>query len=137
MNTTMQEKKDAFERLLNIMDELREKCPWDKKQTFESLRSLTIEETYELADGILKHDLNEIKKEIEKVKSEGLALANEEYKLGLLSFAAPIFNGTNRIIAATGIVAPVAQFNEAGLKQLKIDLKSCTAEISQVIGRTS
>jgi XTP/dITP diphosphohydrolase len=64
MNTTMQEKKDAFERLLNIMDELREKCPWDKKQTFETLRSLTIEETYELADGILKRDLNEIKKEI-------------------------------------------------------------------------
>jgi XTP/dITP diphosphohydrolase len=64
MNTTMLEKKDAFERLLNIMDELREKCPWDKKQTFESLRSLTIEETYELADGILKRDLNEIKKEL-------------------------------------------------------------------------
>ena len=64
MNTTMLEKKDAFERLLNIMDELREKCPWDKKQTFESLRSLTIEETYELADGILKSDLNEIKKEL-------------------------------------------------------------------------
>ncbi len=64
MNTTMQEKKDAFERLLNIMDELREKCPWDKKQTFESLRSLTIEETYELADGILKRDLTEIKKEL-------------------------------------------------------------------------
>src|SRR5664279_4962274 len=64
MNTNMQEKKDAFERLLNIMDELREKCPWDKKQTFESLRSLTIEETYELADGILKRDLTEIKKEL-------------------------------------------------------------------------
>jgi XTP/dITP diphosphohydrolase len=64
MNTTIQEKKDAFGRLLDIMDELREKCPWDKKQTFESLRSLTIEETYELADGILKRDLNEIKKEI-------------------------------------------------------------------------
>jgi len=64
MNTSMQEKKDAFERLLNIMDELREKCPWDKKQTFESLRSLTIEETYELADSILKRNLVEIKKEI-------------------------------------------------------------------------
>ena len=64
MNTTMQEKKDAFERLLNIMDELREKCPWDKKQTFESLRSLTVEETYELGEGILKRDLTEIKKEL-------------------------------------------------------------------------
>ena len=54
----------AFERLLNIMDELRAKCPWDQKQTMESLRHLTIEETYELADAVLKKDVNEIKKEL-------------------------------------------------------------------------
>ena len=54
----------AFERLLNIMDELREKCPWDKKQTLNSLRHLTIEETYELADAILDNDLIGIKGEI-------------------------------------------------------------------------
>ena len=54
----------AFERLLNTMDDLREKCPWDKKQTLESLRHLTIEETYELADAILENDLNEIKNEL-------------------------------------------------------------------------
>ena len=54
----------AFNRLLDIMDDLREKCPWDKKQTFESLRHLTIEETYELADAILENDLNEIKNEL-------------------------------------------------------------------------
>jgi XTP/dITP diphosphohydrolase len=54
----------AFERLLNIMDELRNGCPWDKKQTFESLRYLTIEETYELSDAIMKADDNEIKKEL-------------------------------------------------------------------------
>ena len=54
----------AFERLLDIMDDLREKCPWDKKQTLESLRHLTIEETYELGDAILDHDLPEIKKEL-------------------------------------------------------------------------
>ncbi len=54
----------AFDRLLTIMDELREQCPWDKKQTFESLRHLTIEETYELGDAILDKDLNEIKKEL-------------------------------------------------------------------------
>lgn len=54
----------AFGRLLDIMDELRLKCPWDKKQTFESLRHLTIEETYELADAILENDLQEIKKEL-------------------------------------------------------------------------
>jgi len=54
----------AFGRLLDIMDELREKCPWDQKQTLESLRHLTIEETYELADAILDNDLDEIKKEL-------------------------------------------------------------------------
>lgn len=54
----------AFDRLLTIMDELRENCPWDKKQTMESLRHLTIEETYELSDAILESDLPEIKKEI-------------------------------------------------------------------------
>ena len=63
MNTKAQ-KLEAFSRLLDIMDELREKCPWDKKQTFESLRHLTIEETYELGDAILANDLSEIKKEL-------------------------------------------------------------------------
>lgn len=54
----------AFDRLLTIMDELREQCPWDKKQTMESLRHLTIEETYELGDAILDNDLDEVKKEV-------------------------------------------------------------------------
>lgn len=58
------EQLSAFNRLLDIMDELREKCPWDQKQTLESLRHLTIEETYELADAILDNDLLEIKKEL-------------------------------------------------------------------------
>ena len=54
----------AFERLLNIMDDLREQCPWDKKQTNETLRHLTIEETYELSDAILDGNDEEIKKEL-------------------------------------------------------------------------
>lgn len=54
----------AFDRLLTIMDELREQCPWDKKQTIESLRHLTIEETYELSDAIMEGDMQEIKKEL-------------------------------------------------------------------------
>lgn len=58
------EKLKAFDRLLTIMDELRENCPWDKKQTLESLRHLTIEETYELSDAILEADISEIKKEL-------------------------------------------------------------------------
>lgn len=60
---SIEKKAEAFVRLLNIMDELREKCPWDKKQTFETLRNLTIEETYELADAISEKDLNGIKEE--------------------------------------------------------------------------
>lgn len=57
-------KLEAFDRLLTVMDELRENCPWDKKQTIESLRYLTIEETYELSDAILENDLTEVKKEL-------------------------------------------------------------------------
>ena len=59
-----QDQLQAFDRLLTIMDELREKCPWDRKQTLESLRHLTIEETYELSDAILNSDLTEIRKEL-------------------------------------------------------------------------
>ena len=60
----MDKRLEAVGRLLDIMDELREKCPWDRKQTFDSLRMNTIEETYELADAILDHNLNEIRKEL-------------------------------------------------------------------------
>lgn len=60
----LQNKLDAFSRLLSIMDDLREQCPWDRKQTYETLRNLTIEETYELADAILQADPKGIKEEI-------------------------------------------------------------------------
>lgn len=59
-----QQQLAAFDRLLTIMDDLREKCPWDRKQTLESLRHLTIEETYELSDAILENDLPEVRKEL-------------------------------------------------------------------------
>lgn len=62
--TSRQQKLEAFDRLLTIMDDLREKCPWDKKQTFETLRHLTIEEVYELSEAIHNQDFNEIKKEL-------------------------------------------------------------------------
>lgn len=61
---SLEKKLEAFGRLLKIMDELREQCPWDKKQTFISLRNLTIEETYELADALLENDLKGIKEEV-------------------------------------------------------------------------
>lgn len=60
----MDKRLNAFQQLLDIMDDLREKCPWDKKQTMESLRHLTIEETYELADAILDDDMEELKGEL-------------------------------------------------------------------------
>lgn len=63
MNTRAQQ-LEAFGRLLNVMDDLRAQCPWDKKQTMETLRHLTIEETYELGDAILNNDLTEVKKEL-------------------------------------------------------------------------
>jgi MazG family protein len=60
----MDKRLEAFERLLHIMDDLREKCPWDKKQTVQSLRKLTIEETYELSDAIIKEDWKSIREEL-------------------------------------------------------------------------
>ena len=66
----MNEKLVAFDRLLGIMDELREKCPWDMKQTIESIRHLTIEETYELSDAILEKDPANIKASMDKIKKE-------------------------------------------------------------------
>jgi len=60
MKTTL----ESFEQLIHIMDELREKCPWDRKQTFETIRNLTIEETYELADAIIEEDYDDVKKEL-------------------------------------------------------------------------
>ena len=62
--STKEERMEAFGRLLDIMDELREKCPWDRKQTNESLRANTIEETYELCDAIMRDDQTDIMKEI-------------------------------------------------------------------------
>ncbi len=61
---TKEEKMEAFGRLLDVLDDLREKCPWDKKQTFESLRPNTIEETYELCDALAKNDMNNVCKEL-------------------------------------------------------------------------
>lgn len=64
LTTDYEKGKEAFARLLKVMDELREQCPWDRKQTMETLRPLTIEEMYELADAILAGDLQEVKKEL-------------------------------------------------------------------------
>ncbi len=64
MTARLEYKLKAFERILGIMDDLREKCPWDRKQTMESLRNLTIEETYELVDAITENDMDGVKEEV-------------------------------------------------------------------------
>jgi XTP/dITP diphosphohydrolase len=64
MSVRREEAMAAFGRLLDIMDDLRAKCPWDREQTFESLRHLTVEETYELADALAAGDLKETQKEL-------------------------------------------------------------------------
>lgn len=81
------EKLKAFDRLLTIMDELRENCPWDKKQTLESLRHLTIEETYELSDAILENDLQEIKKELGDLMLHNVFYARIASELGAFDIA--------------------------------------------------
>ena len=73
----MKENLVAFSRLITIMDELREECPWDKKQTMDSLRYLTIEEMYELSDAILEKDMEEIKKELTTVTLPYLSISSE------------------------------------------------------------
>ena len=70
MKNSREDQLKAFDRLLNIMDELRTECPWDKKQTLQSLRHLTIEETYELGDAILDNDLEEVKKELRTIEEK-------------------------------------------------------------------
>ena len=89
----MDSRLEAFERLLDIMDELREKCPWDREKTFESLKTMTIEEVYELADAIDRKDLNDIKKELgdlmlhlvfySKIGSEKKAFTIEDVLTGI------------------------------------------------------
>lgn len=91
----MQKKLDAFKELLEIMDELREKCPWDKKQTIETLRKLTIEETYELGDAILKNDFDEIKKELGDLMLHVVFYAKIGSEKGEFDIA-DVLNGINK-----------------------------------------
>jgi XTP/dITP diphosphohydrolase len=96
--STIQEKKDAFERLLNIMDDLREKCPWDRKQTMETLRHLTIEEVYELSDSILDRDTNETKKELGDILLHIVFYAKIASEQGQYDIAAVIHSLCEKLI---------------------------------------
>lgn len=80
-------KLNAFDRLLTVMNELRENCPWDKKQTWESLRHLTVEETYELSDAILDNDITEVKKELGDLMLHNVFYARIAEEKGQFSMA--------------------------------------------------
>ena len=84
---TREEKLQAFGRILDVLDELREKCPWDRKQTFESLRQNTIEETYELASALIQNDMNEISKELGDVLLHVVFYAKIGSELGAFDIA--------------------------------------------------
>lgn len=88
----MDPRLQAFERLLRIMDDLREKCPWDREQTMESLRHLTIEETYELGDAILDNDLEEVRKELGDLALHLVFYAKIGSEKGAFDIA-DVFNG--------------------------------------------
>jgi len=95
---TKQQKLEAFGRLLDIMDDLREKCPWDQKQTLQTLRHLTLEETYELSDAILQEDLTEIKKELGDVLLHLVFYAKIGSEKGSFDIADVINSLNNKLI---------------------------------------
>ena len=98
MAHTREEQLKAFDRLLTVMDELREKCPWDRKQTFESLRQNTIEETYELATALLQNDMNEIAKELGDVLLHVVFYAKIGSEMGAFDMADVCNKITDKLI---------------------------------------
>lgn len=104
----------AFERVLDIMDELREKCPWDKEQTTESLRPLTIEETYELSDAILKQDPHGISKELGDILLHIIFYAKIGEEQGDFDIVTVIDNLSNKLVYRHPHVFASTQVKDAG-----------------------
>ncbi len=138
-NTSRQQKLEAFDRLLTIMDELREQCPWDKKQTMQSLRNLTIEETYELADAILDHDLMGVKEEIGDVLLHLVFYAKISDEQGAFDISDAIHAECDKLVARhPHIYGDVKVDNEEDVKrnweQLKLQEKTEKGEQKTVLG---
>ena len=115
---TFQQKIEAFGRLLTIMDELREKCPWDRKQTIQTLRNLTIEETYELADAILSDDLPGVKEEIGDVMLHLVFYAKIASEQGVFDIADALHAVCDKLISRhPHIYGDVVVKDEAEVKQ--------------------
>ena len=130
----MKEKLEAFGRILKIMDELREKCPWDRKQTIESLRPMTIEETYELGDAILKNDMKEVKEELGDLLLHIVFYAKIGEEKGEFDIAGVINNLCEKLITRhPHIYGDVKVNNEEDVKQNweKIKLKEGKKSVLQ------
>jgi XTP/dITP diphosphohydrolase len=126
MTATTDEKLKAFARVLKIMDELREQCPWDRKQTIETLRILTIEETYELGDAILQKDMKSIKEELGDILLHIVFYAKIGEEQGAFDIAGVINDLCDKLIARhPHIYGDVKVNNEEDVKQNweKIKLK--------------
>lgn len=116
----------AIDRLLSIMDELREKCPWDQKQTLESLRYLTIEEMYELSDAIIKNDLNEIKEELGDILLHIVFYAKIGSEQGIFDFSDVVHSICDKLVVRHPHVfgeVKVANADEVKVNWEKIKLK--------------
>jgi XTP/dITP diphosphohydrolase len=115
---SMADKLQAFERLLTIMDDLRTGCPWDKKQTLETLRHLTIEEVYELGDAIVEQDMDEIKKELGDIMLHMVFYARIASETGVFDVADVLNAICEKLIARhPHIYGDVQVANEEEVKQ--------------------
>jgi XTP/dITP diphosphohydrolase len=120
-----QEQLMAFDRLLTIMDELREQCPWDRKQTMDSLRHLTIEETYELSDSILENDLPEIRKELGDIQLHLIFYAKIASETGAFDMADVLNSICDKLISRhphiySDVIAETEEQVKANWEQLKL-----------------
>jgi XTP/dITP diphosphohydrolase len=131
----MEAKLQAFARLLEIMDRLRAECPWDKKQTFETLRNLTIEETYELADALLEGDLEGIKEEIGDIMLHMVFYAKIAHEKGAFDIADALNAICEKLIQRhPHIYGNVQVQNEADVKRNWEQLKLASGKKSVLEG---
>ena len=131
-----QNQLQAFERLLDVMDDLREKCPWDKKQTMQTLRHLTIEETYELGDAILDNDLKDdntiqFKKMFNFLKDNNLINDTKINKKNRLLAA---YIGTNLALKKKPNISPNLIFTETFIQNAKSNSFSKLKENIELVG---
>jgi XTP/dITP diphosphohydrolase len=145
-NNTTEQKLEQFGRLLRIMDELREQCPWDRKQTLESLRHLTIEETFELADAIADGNLDEIRKEIGDIMLHMVFYARIGSEKGAFDIADVIDSLCEKLIhrhphiygdpANAGQVVKVANEEEVKQNWEKLKLKEGSKSVLSGVPRS-